>query len=825
MQRNTSAQQGRHSSSVPKNYSNRSEKGSGGPVGIMEFAPVINWISRTSSKICSTWYGNVGLFAAVAGVGILVGKAGILDLLSPFGLAYMFAVLYWRRQLTVSALTGVSVGQLLLNGPQAALHEALLLAAFWLIAEVLCDVEKNPPSLNRLLMAAGGAAIVVRGFVWFSQGTTIYYLFLFVFELVMMLCSCVVFARGLRPIFSSTPQHLHDAGDHVYQLWIGQTLISVIILSTVVLMGMSGWEIGGQRVVWILALLSILLCAARAGVWGGMVAGAVIGGCLGFAVQLDLPLAAALMAGGLLAGVARRWGYMIVVIAMVTPVLGIYSILAPSRGWLFTPWEMLFAVGLYTVTCAALPELESQFAPAADAAAEMAATAGAFFYGRTDAAGQIRRTESTERTQRSRQDWDFNSGSMTGSSRLEREDLRADRLLKLLRSTGDSDDENTNERLKAFARVFRRLADSFSEISRGEQEESGPDVIARVVERVGCQVCSNCRRYSQCWQKKFMFTYQSMCKILLQLDVSDWPSYGEVEENLKSMCPENSEALFKIMHSAYKTEQINHRWSVQFAETKDLAATQFRGLAKMMDELAQGLQKKKRNRREGKLYEKRMRYEAGVADIAHGDGPSGDTHLIRKLDGEELVVMLSDGMGAGGRAAQESQAAVLLLEELLQVGLDRESALKTVNSVLVLRSTEDVFATVDMMSVDLYSGGGEFTKIGAAPTFVKRGREVLCIASGVVPSGILSEVALESTTRQLQPGDTVIMMTDGIMAALGSLTETQKKTWISRFLTGSNHESAEDLATALVAQTASFCPDGPPDDMTVVALRLLERQQ
>ena len=65
---------------------------------------------------------------------------------------------------------------------------------------------------------------------------------------------------------------------------------------------------------------------------------------------------------------------------------------------------------------------------------------------------------------------------------------------------------------------------------------------------------------------------------------------------------------------------------------------------------------------------------------------------------------LSDGMGIGEKASNESQTAVRLLETLLSSGFTREVALKTINSVLMLRSHRESFATLDMMIFDLYTG-------------------------------------------------------------------------------------------------------------------------
>lgn len=65
---------------------------------------------------------------------------------------------------------------------------------------------------------------------------------------------------------------------------------------------------------------------------------------------------------------------------------------------------------------------------------------------------------------------------------------------------------------------------------------------------------------------------------------------------------------------------------------------------------------------------------------------SGDSFSTVELGNGTFAVALSDGMGNGERARMESSAALNILEQLLQSGMDEKLAIKSVNSVLMLRS-------------------------------------------------------------------------------------------------------------------------------------------
>lgn len=82
-------------------------------------------------------------------------------------------------------------------------------------------------------------------------------------------------------------------------------------------------------------------------------------------------------------------------------------------------------------------------------------------------------------------------------------------------------------------------------------------------------------------------------------------------------------------------------------------------------------------------------------------------------------------MGSGPDANRESSLAVRLLEQFLQAGVEPRHALSTLSSALALRGEETGgFTTVDLLQVDLFSGEGQLFKLGAAPSYVKKGSAV-----------------------------------------------------------------------------------------------------
>jgi len=208
--------------------------------------------------------------------------------------------------------------------------------------------------------------------------------------------------------------------------------------------------------------------------------------------------------------------------------------------------------------------------------------------------------------------------------------------------------------------------------------------------------------------------------------------------------------------------------------------------------------------------------QSAVAQVAREE-VSGDSYTISTLkEGKELLV-LSDGMGVGQPASSQSQTAVNLLENLLNSGFDKEVALKTINSVLLLRSTSETFTTLDMVMIDLYTAEVDFIKTASAPSFVKRGNQVATISSSSLPIGILNEVEMVSEKKSLLPGDMVLMVSDGVLDASRAVNGEE---WIVRLLSGLNESNPQIVAEMIISQAVSLAQGKPHDDMTVICMNI-----
>lgn len=148
-----------------------------------------------------------------------------------------------------------------------------------------------------------------------------------------------------------------------------------------------------------------------------------------------------------------------------------------------------------------------------------------------------------------------------------------------------------------------------------------------------------------------------------------------------------------------------------------------------------------------------------------GEEVAGDSYVSRALPGGRHVLALSDGMGSGVNARQESHAALELMVESLRAGYTRAQALDVVNCLMLMCTGREMYATMDLCVCDMHSGETAFEKLGACASYVVRDGEVRSIGADTLPVGVLPDVEARSLRMTLQPGDVVVMMTDGVRDA------------------------------------------------------------
>ncbi len=226
------------------------------------------------------------------------------------------------------------------------------------------------------------------------------------------------------------------------------------------------------------------------------------------------------------------------------------------------------------------------------------------------------------------------------------------------------------------------------------------------------------------------------------------------------------------------------------------------------------------NRSRTYLFVEQPEYMAftGYARVIKGrEEISGDNYSILESERGRLTLLLSDGTGSGEKASRGSSWTLDLAEKFLESGYSPEAAMRLINATAVTKAEEMGHPTLDMCFIDLHKGCCDFCKAGGAVSFRKRGKEVEQIGGGRLPLGIFPSLEPSMQYLQLREGDSIILMTDGVLEAF---REKGYEEAVRNCLAELEDENPRELAEKLM-QLAIFSSEGNiRDDMTILAATL-----
>lgn len=221
------------------------------------------------------------------------------------------------------------------------------------------------------------------------------------------------------------------------------------------------------------------------------------------------------------------------------------------------------------------------------------------------------------------------------------------------------------------------------------------------------------------------------------------------------------------------------------------------------------------------IFEPLLNYkvESGVATLKKdGQNQNGDSYSTINLSDNRYAIAISDGMGSGENAACESSVTINLLKKLLIAGFDKTATIQLINSALVLKNGAEAFATIDLAIVDLATARAEFVKIGAATGYIRRADSIDTIYCNTLPAGILTEADIKLSSKRLQGGDHIVMVSDGVANA------SKNPNWIcDTLLDIDENEEASTIAEIVLKQAVIQKHGKVDDDMTVIVTKILEK--
>lgn len=760
-------------------------------------------------------------------VAFLLGRAVILESLAPFAIAY-FAVIYFLRK-DLYWLVGVS----LLAGSWFALTPSTLwiameLAVFYLLVRGLEAYERSDLSYAPLLVFISTLLVKLFGVI-IGDSLGWYQFMMAMVEAGLAFVLTLVFIQAV-PVLTMTKKTTSLKSEEI---------ICLMILLASVMTGAVGWVLYGLSAEHVMSRYLLLLFALVGGAPLGASVGVIAGLILSLADFSAIVQMSLLAFSGLLAGLLREGGKPAVAFGMLlgTSILSIY--VGGQADVMASTWESVLAAALFMLTPRSLLRTIARYVPGTsehtktqheyarrvrDVTAQRVTQFSEVFRQLSKSFGQTLETDAWQRREDDKTHF-MNAVAERSCATCYRKDMCWDskfyQTYKVMTDMMVSVEENRRGTTKELPKewtshcvrphqvlsVMRQQYDLFEHDQhwRKQIQESRLLVadqlfgvsqimedLAKEIQREGQELHLQEEQIREALEGLGL-SIQSVDIINLEegnVEIEIAHTFGKgYDECRKIIAPLLSDILGE--HIAVKTER--------FPEKNGEAASVVFGSAKEYE------------------------VETGIAGAAKGgDLLSGDSFSTVELGNGKFAVAVSDGMGNGERARMESSAALNILQQLLQSGMDEKLAIKSVNSVLLLRSQDEVFATVDVALIDMYTAKTTFLKIGSTPSFIKRGDDVFQISGNNLPIGILQEIDVDLIREQLYPGDTLIMMTDGIYDAPGYAVN--KEMWMKRVIQELKSEDPQEMADELLDTVVRYHQGEILDDMTVVVAQVRKAQ-
>ena len=153
----------------------------------------------------------------------------------------------------------------------------------------------------------------------------------------------------------------------------------------------------------------------------------------------------------------------------------------------------------------------------------------------------------------------------------------------------------------------------------------------------------------------------------------------------------------------------------------------------------------------------------GVYQINLSEEGNGDSYLVYE-NNNYMIYSLSDGMGSGKKAKEESRFTLKILKSVLDTGMDLKNGIMLMNSLLKIKNRYDIYASLDLVSVNKKNLKSHFFKNGAMHSYIYSMVEnrLTKISGSALPIGIVDNITSYDYSFKLKAGDSIIMFSDGI---------------------------------------------------------------
>lgn len=199
----------------------------------------------------------------------------------------------------------------------------------------------------------------------------------------------------------------------------------------------------------------------------------------------------------------------------------------------------------------------------------------------------------------------------------------------------------------------------------------------------------------------------------------------------------------------------------------------------------------------------------------------GDFYDFYMLDADGLAIMIGDVCGKGIPASLFMAVVVTVLRTAAREEPDAASTIARANTVLCRDNAASLFATAFYAVLDLRSGALQYCNCGHnAPVLIPASGEPRRLLSTGLPLALFADRPATASSIQLNPGDNLVLFTDGVTEAINPLKEEFGDSLLLETLLRDQNLTTTALVSQLFTAVDDFAlGEEQADDIACVVVR------
>lgn len=198
----------------------------------------------------------------------------------------------------------------------------------------------------------------------------------------------------------------------------------------------------------------------------------------------------------------------------------------------------------------------------------------------------------------------------------------------------------------------------------------------------------------------------------------------------------------------------------------------------------------------------------------------GDFYNVIKLNSGNIGIAFGDVAGKGVPGALVMSRLASVVESTMRFTEDVEEAMTAINNHMCSHAADGRFVTFILAVVDLATHEMRLINAGHMSPVIRKpdgSIEMFDAEHVAIPIGITEDFPYQVVSRTIQPGETIIIVTDGVDEAMNSDGELYTKERVEEFVKNGSSNAAE-LGKTLLADVRRHAAGRPQnDDITIMA--------